>query len=162
MHQINNRLRGAHADNWELRCVWFLRWYHVGSSAVRYFADTCEVLLRTPHIIFYIFACGLICRLWRAKPWYHGGIQLNHHMIISGTTYIQMERVKSALMQLGRWDFIHTSMTMFTVADTVAIATHLLRSSALLWLLASFFVLCTQAGSIKRKNTSPTNAARYF
>ena len=51
-----------------------------------------------------------------------------------------MELVNSAPMQLGRWGFVEASMFMFTVADTVAIATHL-RSSALLWLLASCFVL---------------------
>ena len=52
-----------------------------------------------------------------------------------------MELVNSAPMQLGRWGFVEASMFMFTVADTVAIATHL-HSSALLWLLASCFVLC--------------------
>ena len=52
-----------------------------------------------------------------------------------------MELVNSAPMQLGRWGFVEASMFMFTVAETVAIATHL-RSSALLWLLASCFVLC--------------------
>ena len=51
-----------------------------------------------------------------------------------------MELVNSAPMLLGRWGFVEASMFMFTVADTVAIATHL-RSSALLWLLASCFVL---------------------
>ena len=52
-----------------------------------------------------------------------------------------MELVNSAPIQLGRWGFVEASMLMFTVADTVAIATNL-RSSALLWLLASYFVLC--------------------
>ena len=53
-----------------------------------------------------------------------------------------MELVNSAPMQLGRWGFVEASMFMFTVADTVAIATHL-RSSALLWMLASCFKVCT-------------------
>ena len=52
-----------------------------------------------------------------------------------------MDLVNSAPMQLGRWGFVEVSMVMFTIADTVAIATYL-RSSALLWLLASCFVLC--------------------
>ena len=120
----------------------------MGSSAVHYVADACEVLLRTPHIILYILGCGLICKLWRAEPW-RDEIELLHDHV---RYHIQMERVKSALMKLwGRWDFVQMSMIMFTVADTVAMATHLLRSSALLWLLASCFVLCTQAGSSKKK-----------
>ena len=44
-------------------------------------------------------------------------------------------------MQLGRREFVEASMFVFTVADTVAIAAYS-RSSALLWLLASYFVLC--------------------
>ena len=53
-----------------------------------------------------------------------------------------MERVNSAQMQLGRWDFIEACMFMFAVADTVAMAaTHVLRSSAVLRLLASCLVL---------------------
>ena len=52
-----------------------------------------------------------------------------------------MELVNSAPMQLERCGFVEASMFMFTVADTVAIATRL-RSSALLCLLASCFVLC--------------------
>ena len=55
--------------------------------------------------------------------------------------HIQIERVNLAQVQLGRWDFVEASMFTFTVVDTVAISTNL-RSSALLWLLASCFVLC--------------------
>ena len=54
---------------------------------------------------------------------------------------IQMERVNSAQMQLGRWDCVEASMFIFTIVDTVATATHL-RSSALLRLLSSCFVFC--------------------
>ena len=42
-----------------------------------------------------------------------------------------MELVNSAPMQLGRWGFVEASMFMFTVADTVAIATHLCDGTAL-------------------------------
>ena len=52
--------------------------------------------------------------------------------------YIQMERVNSAQMHLGRWDFVEAYMFTFAVVDAVAIATHL-RSGALLWLLATCF-----------------------
>ena len=44
-------------------------------------------------------------------------------------------------MQLGRRNFVEAPMFVLTVAGTVTIATYL-RSSALLWLLASCFVLC--------------------
>ena len=47
-----------------------------------------------------------------------------------------MERVKSAQMQLGRLDFVEASLSVLTVADTVAIS---LQTQ--LWLLASFYVV---------------------
>ena len=68
------------------------------------------------------------------------GIQIKY-LYNHARYHIQMERVDSAQMQLGRWDFVEASMLMFPVAYTVAIAT-LLGSNGLLWLLASYFVLC--------------------
>ena len=38
-------------------------------SAVHYVAYTGDVLLRPPHIVFYILICRLICKLRRAGSW---------------------------------------------------------------------------------------------
>ena len=38
-------------------------------NAINYVAYTCGVLLRTPHVMFYILLSGLICKLWRAESW---------------------------------------------------------------------------------------------
>ena len=70
------------------------------------------------------------------------GIQLNSIYSCEVSYHIQTKRANSAQMQLGRGDFVQASMFVLTVANRVTIATHLPSSSALLWMLASCFVLC--------------------
>ena len=58
-----------------------------------------------------------------------------------GITFnLQMERVNSAQMQLGRWDCVEASMFTFTVVDTVAITTALTQQRTA---VAARVLLCT-------------------
>ena len=58
---------------------------------------------------------------------------------MQGITFI-MELVNSAPMQLGRMCFVEASMFMFTVANTVALATHLMQQRTA---VAARVLLCT-------------------
>ena len=104
-----------------------------------------DVLLRTQQCVIMSTASNPRDReeSWRTKSWkeYNEIINLYHY----ARCHIQMGRVSSVESSWGvEISLRRPCLFMFTVvADTVAIATNLLllRSSALLWPLASCFVL---------------------
>ena len=75
-----------------------------------------------------------------------------------------MERVKSALMQLGRWDFVHTSTNDYVYCRGYGRDRYTLTTQQRTAVAARILLCTLYSGWFyeKKKYLSPTNAARSF